>query len=407
MSLGQLAELVRRETGIGPAVASQNVLRAALRRAAPDLEPGAFLRAAADPVRGRRLVERLIDEVTVQETMFLRDRGQLDGIRWPELLASARAAGSAAIRAWSVGCATGEEAYTLAMLAAEAFGSGSPPVEVLGSDISGRALAAAGAGRYRERAVRALDPVLRRRYLRAQEDGSYLVTEHLRDLVRFRRHNLIRDPVPPLGDTGFDLITCRNVLIYFEAPVADQVIARLDQALRPGGRLLLGAADALRRTVRITPRPDRARPDRSGRARPVPPRTGREQRLAAALAAAGDGRRDAAIAAVQALLRSDPLDIDAHFLDGLVLLEAGEPARAAAAFRRALYLDPGFALAAFTLGCAFDAAGEPAAARRAYEQALRTLDPADDRHDLLLQQITVGDIAAACRARLQGLGAKR
>ena len=81
-------------------------------------------------------------------------------------------------------------------------------------------------------------------------------------------------------------------------------------------------------------------------------------------------------------------------------LVRGEPARAVAAFWRALYTDPTFALAAFTLGCAHDALGDKAAARRAYEQALRTLDPADTRHELLLQQIDIGDIAAACQTRL-------
>src|ERR1700685_2629567 len=123
MSLTELAELVRRETGITLADTTQSVLRAALRRAAPELEPAAFIRAASDPVRGRSLVQRLIDEVTVQETTFVRDRAQLDSIPWPSLLHSAEAAGSAVIRVWSAGCATGEEPYTLALLAAEAFGS--------------------------------------------------------------------------------------------------------------------------------------------------------------------------------------------------------------------------------------------------------------------------------------------
>jgi Flp pilus assembly protein TadD len=107
-----------------------------------------------------------------------------------------------------------------------------------------------------------------------------------------------------------------------------------------------------------------------------------------------------ALAEVKSLLIVNPLDADAQFVYGLVVLEAGEPARAAAAFRKALYTDPSFALAAFTLGCANDALGDKAAARRAYEQALRILDPADDRHELLLQQIDMGDIAAACQARL-------
>jgi type IV pilus assembly protein PilK len=117
-------------------------------------------------------VDCLIDEVTVQETTFLRDRYQLNAIGWHSLLQAARAAGSGTIRVWSVGCASGEEAYTLALMAAEAFAPAPGPVDVLGTDISGAALAAAAAGRYRERAVRALEPPLRSRYLDLQADGS-------------------------------------------------------------------------------------------------------------------------------------------------------------------------------------------------------------------------------------------
>jgi chemotaxis protein methyltransferase CheR len=411
MSLAEVAELIRRETGITPEVNRESVLRAALRRAAPELEPGAFIRATSDPVRGRDLMQRLIDEVTVQETTFVRDRAQLDSIPWSSLLDSAQAAGSAAIRAWSAGCATGEEPYTLALLAAEAFAPAPPPVDVLGTDISGRALAAAATGRYRERAIRALDQGLRRRYLQQQPDGTYLVGTQLRTLVRFRRHNLARDPLPPPGEAGFDIITCRNVLIYFEASAAERVLERLDHSLRPGGKLLLGAADALRRTVRI------AVPERTGQRppaarhgarhhvpparQPAPSGEPADQRLTAALVAAGKGDSDRALAEVESLLRHDPLHANGQFVYGLMVLEAGEPAQAAAAFRRALYADPGFALAAFTLGCAHDALGDKAAARRAYEQALRTLDPADDRRELLLQQVHIGDIAMACQMRLR------
>jgi chemotaxis protein methyltransferase CheR len=421
MSLAEVAEIIRRETGITPAVSGDNVLRAALRRAAPELEPAAFVRAAADPVRGRDLVQRLIDEVTVQETTFLRDRAQLDSIPWPSLLRSAEAAGSAVIRVWSAGCATGEEPYTLALLAAEAFASARPPVDVLGTDISGRALAAAAAGRYRERAVRALDDGLRLRYLQRQADDTYLVGDPLRRLVRYRRHNLARDPLPPLGEAGFDLIICRNVLIYFEASAAERVLERLDHSLRPGGKLLLGAADALRRTVRIAASyrtgdrpsasaapglpgalgPGGRHPDVPRARQPVPAGEPADQRLTAVLVAAGKGDRDRAVAEVESLLRDDPLHANAQFVYGLMVLEAGEPDRAAAAFRRALYADPGFALAAFALGCAHDAVGDNAAARRAYQQALRTLDPADERREVLLQQIHIGDIAMACQMRLR------
>jgi chemotaxis protein methyltransferase CheR len=411
--LAEIAELVRRETGIVLPAGRESAILAAVQRAGPGLDPGAFVRAAADPHGDRGLLSRLIDEVTVQETAFVRDRRQLDAIAWHSLRQTAGAAGSPTIRAWSAGCASGEEAYTLALLAAEAFAPAQPPVDVLGTDISGAALAAAAAGRYGERAVRGLEPPLRQHYFGRQADGSYQVGERLRGLVRLRRHNLARDPIPPPGEPGFDLITCRNVLIYLEERTVSQVIESLQRSLRPDGMLMLGAADALQRTAaqpaapslraaattltpeRLPPQPLR-KPLRSDL-----PLT-REQRLAAALDAADQGDRYGALASVASMLADDPLDADAHFIDGLVTLQAGRPAEAAAALRRALYADASFGLAAFTLGRAYDGLGDTLAARRSYEVALRTLDPEDDRHGQMLQQVDLGDIAAACRARLAG-----
>jgi chemotaxis protein methyltransferase CheR len=353
---------------------------------------------------------RLIDEVTNQETFFVRDRGQLDQIAWPSLLRAARAADSGTIRVWCAGCATGEEAYTLALLATQAFAPAGAPVDVLGTDVSHAALASAADGRYRERAVRVLEPHLRSRYFRRAPDGSYVVGDLLRSLVRFRPHNLARDASPPPGEACFDLITCRNVLIYFSPPLVSTVIDSLEGSLRPGGTLILGAADALHRLDR-PPVPGGVRPaGQAGPSGPVlrrplrrEPPVSREQRLAAALDAADIGDRDGALASVASLLADTPLDADAHFIQGLVILESGQPAAAAVALRRALCTDPRFALAAFTLGRAYDAVGDLEAARRAYEQALRTVDQDDDRHERMLQQIDIGDIAAACRARLRGL----
>jgi chemotaxis protein methyltransferase CheR len=402
-SIARITELVRRETGLTVPAARQGALVAALRRAAPGLDTGAFLRAVADPGRRRALVDALIDEVTIRETTFARDRRQLEAIAWHSLLQGARAAGSRTIRVWSAGCASGEEAYTLALLASEAFASRHAPVDVLGTDISGAALAAAAAGQYRERAVHALEAPLRARYLDRQADGSYLVGRHLRALVRFRRHNLARDPIPPSGEAGFDLIACRNVLIYFGQPMVGRVIQSLERSARPGGVLILGAADALQRRE-PAPAPPGPRPPRPLLRQPLGrhPAHSREQQLAAALQAAGEGDRHGALGRAAALLAGDPLDADAHFVRGLVLLDAGEPARAAAALRRALYADAAFALAAYTLGRAHDALGDGRAARRAYERALRTLDPEDHSHKLIRQHMNVADIAAACRARLGG-----
>ena len=425
-TLAELVEVIRRETGIALSLTQESTLRAAVNRAAPGVEPAAFLRGMADPARRRHLVDRLIDEVTIKETSFVRDRRQLDAIPWQDLLQRPPEAGSATIRVWSAGSATGEEAYSLALLADEDFAPENAPVDVLGTDVSLGALAAASVGRYRERAVRDLDQGQRRRYLDQQADGTYLVRQRLRSLVRFRRHNLASDPIPPLGEAGFDLIVCRNVFIYFDAPLIERVIEGFEGSLRPGGMLLIGAADALRSpsapparrppaapprgagpaAMRRTSGPSGARPTRHvprGPLRgPLQRPTSREQRLTAALEAADKASRDDALAHAASLLADYPLDADARFLHGLLSLDAGEPAHAAASLRRALFIDPAFALAAFTLGRAYDALGNAPAARRAYQQALRTLDPDDARHELILQQVDVDDIAAACHARLGG-----
>jgi chemotaxis protein methyltransferase CheR len=455
-ALAELAALIHRTTGMTVPPGRETALRLAVGRAAPGLEPEDYLIATKDPVYGPGLVDRLIDEVTVHETSFARDMPQLGTIDWRALHRAARAAGSDIIRVWSAGCATGEEAYTLALLAISAFAPGAPPVDILGTDISGAVISAAETGCYRPRAVRALDPQLRRRYLERQTDGTYCVSDRLRSLARFGRHNLIRDPFPPPGEARFDLVLCRNVLIYFEPALARQVAELLTGSLRPSGSVMLGAADVLQVSPARTgePRVRRAsallgastlteisgstgagtltgtaglarpaagqpasgparEPARGARGQAVrePPRgpvpTGqrvltRDQRLTATLTAAASGDRTRALEHAASLVEAHPLDADAHFLHGLVALEAGEPAKARDALRQALCADPAFCIAAFTLGRAYDALGDGTAARRAYLQALRTLDPNDRRHESLLQQVNMADIAAACHAWLDG-----
>ena len=410
--LTEIAALILRESGIRLKDVQLGGLEASVRRASGGMDAIRFLELAADPLEGPAAVRALIDEVTVNETSFLRDRRQLEAIPWSELLLRARADGAPSIRIWSVGCATGEEAYSLALLAAEAFGAEDTPVRVLGTDISQRALAAARAGVYRGRALRALGTDLRAGYFR-EEDGRLAVGERIRASVTFLRHNLARDPIPPLGEAPFDLVVCRNVLIYFDGDVVGRVLDGLEEALRPGGTLILGAADALCATARRLARLPVARVDSAARRpRPEPRQLRRplgrrgatsEEDLAGVLRAADHGRSGEAISAIADVLASDPLNVDAYFVRGLVQLEAGDVRAATSSLERARALDPSFALAAFALGRAYDAVGDVDEARGAYQDALRTLDPDGGRLDYALEQVDVGDIATACRARIAAL----
>ena len=394
-ALEAVAALVARESGIELPSTRRAALQSAIRRTGV-AGPEELLERLAGP-GGSAVLSGLLDEVTVQETSLYRDAAQFDEIDWRALQTGAARAGRPVVRIWSAGCATGEEAYTLAMLACEAFGSLTPPVEIVGTDLSAAALAQAVVGRYSARRARTVPPAQRERHL-SESGDTVAVRPALRRLVTFARHNLVADPAPPPGQAPFDLVVCRNVLIYFDPATAERVVASLRGALLPGGHLLLGAADQLGRSPRADVGAADGVPDRS-RATPGPLP---QEPLARAVAAADAGRADEALAQVDLVLEHDPLNASAYFLRGLVILPA-DPQSAVDSLRRALLIDPCFGLAAFQLGRAYDALGDADAARTAYVTALHTLDPDDSRYDELLRQVDLGDVATAIRVRIQGL----
>lgn len=406
-ALERLANVLRTETGIviqGPQLAS---LEAALARLRPPLDAGAFLRSARNAPP--ELLERLIDEVTINETFFFRQRDELDAIDWHTLLDAARQAGSATIRVWVAACSTGEEPYTLAMLASEAFGPAEAPVSILATDISTVALEHAQQGRYRGRTVRTLDDRMRERYFVPDGDGL-AVGEPLRRMVEFKRHNLVNDAVPGSADQ-FDLIACRNVLIYFDGETVERAIATLERALAPRGMLVLGAADRLcdsasRLGRPVSPPRAQAVPPSGELRRPLgrdEPRFAAPPALATALQAANEGSLGDAVDITERMLETNPLDADAYFVRGLAELGLDDADAAVASLRRALYVDPTFGLAAFKLARAHELRGDRDAAARAYEHALHTLDPDDTRHDAILDQVDVADVAVACGLSLTRL----
>ncbi|HKS88223.1 MAG TPA: protein-glutamate O-methyltransferase CheR [Stellaceae bacterium] len=208
----------------------------------------------------------LIENLTVHETFFHRDRAQLDLLRevLGELVAAAAGEGRRRLRLWSAGCASGEEAYTLAILALSALrdaGWAEETVDgdivcrepwqldVLGTDISRVVLTQAQAAVYSTEglsAFRDLPPELQRFFPvlpKSPETGDVElrgVLPAVKRHVRFRHFNLIARSPP---ETGFDVVLCRNVLIYLTASARTEVQAHFRQALRPGGVLLLGPTD--------------------------------------------------------------------------------------------------------------------------------------------------------------------
>ena len=431
-ALESVAELVRRESGMTIGADRMPALAAAVARVAPGLDPATLASGTPEP----GLVERLLDEITVNETFFFRNVADLEAIDWPGLLVAAAAAGRREVRVWSAGCATGEEAYTLAIMACEAFGTARPPVSVLATDLSVKALERARSGVYRGRSVRSVPDPLRSRWLRPGGE-AHAVEPALRELVHFERHNLVLDPVPAGGP--YDLVVCRNVLIYFPPATAARVRVALEASLADGGTLLLGAADRLcawpdpidAPVPRVAHDPidapvpplthDAARHGLRTPARwrggvrcpparlesrlgpPAPPARSPEN-LTAALAAADAGRLVEAIEATDVALGFDPMDVSAHFVRGVAELARGDAEAAAAALRKALYLDPAHGLAAFELGRAHDMLGRNDAARRAYRQALKILDSHPATSAVERSGVDSANVRGACLARLEVLG---
>jgi two-component system, chemotaxis family, CheB/CheR fusion protein len=190
-------------------------------------------------------VERLVQALLVAVTGFFRDEevfAELSRHVLPALVASAPTP-----RAWVVGTATGEEAYTVAMLFAEctAQGRGSG-FQVLASDLDERSLAVAREGIYPDAALQPVTPELRKRYFRRSGDGMRVV-ESLRGRIAFARHDVMGHRLAPSEAVvaAFDLILCRNVLLYFDESLRAKAVERLAGMLQPGGAFVIGSSETL------------------------------------------------------------------------------------------------------------------------------------------------------------------
>jgi chemotaxis protein methyltransferase CheR len=183
---------------------------------------------------GPRSVELqlLLDSITVTHTWFMRDPGQLAIVS--ELL-NDRSSSAPALKVWVPGCATGEDVYSVAILAEQAGRS----VEVVGTDINSMALRRAERGSYGSWSVKDLIDV--ERYFERGERSSFRISDRFKRAVRFERHNLLEPPTR----TDWDVVLCRNVLIYISRERARGVVERLADSLTEGGCLLLGASEVV------------------------------------------------------------------------------------------------------------------------------------------------------------------
>ncbi|ACA14813.1 MCP methyltransferase, CheR-type [Methylobacterium sp. 4-46] len=409
------------------------------------------LRAAAAPDAGAYLAHlsaseeewaALEAEITIGETFFFRYAEQFAALRrtiLPERIAAR--AREKRLRIWSAGCSTGPETYSLAILLHEILGEALAEwrIALTGTDINREVLAVARRAEYGAWALRSLSAEERARYFRrGARENTFALRPEFRGLARFEPQNLLHlvDGTASLALTDYDLILCRNVLIYFHPDTVMAVVRALAERLRPGGWLLLGHAEPnpafaeILRPVSLpgtaayrrpeedpaplpalppgpaqesfpprVPPPAPSRPARRAPARPSPPpappaspagesppgesppsesppsESPPGAALAAVRALADAGDLDASWQACRAALQADPTDARLRFYEGLLARARARPEEAERAFRAAIYLEKGFVMAHYHLGLTLIALGRGAAGRRAVENALRLAAP--------------------------------
>lgn len=438
-------------------------LRRAMRRAKLSTPAELLIRLSADSQE----LDVVVAELAVGETYFFRDSAQFDIVRQKVLPELRRVREPDAIfRFWSSGCATGEEAYSLAiLLEQEGLADQS---SILATDISRDALAKAEKAVYGAWSLRSDDGALAASYFHRKGE-RFALADHIRRRVRFERLNLVLDDYPSVtnGTAEMDLILCRNVLIYFDQDTVERIVRRLQECLAQGGWLILGPSDPIPpQCISVDPivtpagivyrrrMADWSRPASTQRA------PGRDPVAAVVFSApdkvssepyepirdlagethhafaAGDYARVITLASkcvadpgirilqirslanlgnlaeaeiiASSARRAHPLNAELHYLHGVLLFGLERLDEAAAAIRRALYLDSGLIVGHMILGAILARRNDVEGARRAYRNALdlSSARPPDEILPLSEGE-QAGRLAEAARAQLSLLDGMR
>ena len=193
--------------------------------------------------RDERLIGQLVDVMTTNETFFFRDKTPFEHMKDPILPLLGQARKGNRIRIWCAASSTGQEPYSIAMMLDQnpALTQG-VPVEIVATDISDRCLERARQGLFTQFEVQRGLPIQMLMHYFTQQDDQWRISERLRQMVTFKKLNLID---ANYGMGKFDVVFCRNVLIYFDAPTKAAVLDRIASSVNPGGFLMLGAAETL------------------------------------------------------------------------------------------------------------------------------------------------------------------
>lgn len=367
----EVAAFLEREFGLAFTPARQPHAQAAMRRAIDRARCGSVERYLDRIEHEPALLRDLLDEVVVGETYFFREPEQLRAVA---AFVAGKAANGARVRVWCAGCASGEEAYSLAILF-EGLGV-LDRVSIVAVDVSARALGKAKEGIYGPWSFRGTAPWSYPGCFTPSR-GKWSVAQHLRAGIEFVELNLAAcRPMPP--NVLFDAIVCRNVMLYFEPATIDRIARVFAASLRPGGFLVTSAADPLLTDVpsleplvtpnglvykkRIAPAPARM----ASKPRPAPGPLDDTPLPTFPIVLEAPPRVEAEAAPMR---KDPPPDPGTYVREALALLESDRPAEAAVSARKALFLDRSIAVAHFALARALRLLGHYDAARRSLTQA--------------------------------------
>jgi chemotaxis protein methyltransferase CheR len=389
-------------------------------------------------------MESLVAELTIGETYFFRHKEQFDALRdiiLPEVIR--RNHPYRRLRIWSAGSSIGPEPYTLAIMLKREFGAqlSGWHISIVATDINQKFLARAREGRYDEWAFRTTPDDIRQECFE-KVGRQWVLRPQFKSLVTFQYHNLTRNRFPSLVDNiaAFDIVICRNVIIYFSPETVAQLVPCFRETLVDGGWLIMGLAepnmDLFRdfRTVNVpgavlyqrvdqlapppvaVPPPSPSLPlQAAGRAHgPAPalppsaptPKSGKRTKdsaprpptpptdgAAAVRKLADGGHWNEALSACDALMRAGALDWRLHLLRALILEQLADSEGCEAALRRAIYLDRKAVLPHYHLGLFLSRRDDSHGARRSFRNVLALLDgfsgthPIEDGDDLTAAQL--------------------
>jgi len=203
-------------------------------------EPQAYLEIVETDMSGHELIQ-LIDAISTNTTSFYREAEHFD-IFAREIERFNRSS-EEEMRVWCAAASSGEEPYTIALTLLEHLDWSRKRARILATDISMKVLHKAIAGTYSSELVRRVPAELRSRYFSPASDGMYSVHPKARELILFKRLNLMDTPYPLNGP--FDVIFCRNVMIYFDVPSRAKIVAEAERLLRPEGLFIISLSESL------------------------------------------------------------------------------------------------------------------------------------------------------------------